>query len=304
MSNRLVKIASYWNLWEAELAQEHLAAEGIYVVLGNATVVLWCWWYGNAVGGVTLHVSERDAQRAHDVLLSSRRQTPDEKPRWKCATCGEQADGSWEICWRCGTAVDGTPPVVDEGPEVRTSRADAEGNGRIGVLFLAFLATTGVLVYSDNFYAYMSAWVVLGVCCAWWRWLMEGDREPVEPPDELSEEPHEAEDPAEQSLQRRRHMGEAVALRAWRTAVFAWFCFPPLVFYSAWLVWRLDPKKTPIGRMGTYRRWAAGVISAVVILALGSFLILLLIGLMDLSHGFLRDVWEYFNVLCDNSFHR
>ena len=53
--------------------------------------------------------------------------------------------------------------------------------------------------------------------------------------------------PAEQSYRRRACMGNRVVERALRAAVFGVVWFPPLLIMTAALLWRLDPKKTPLG---------------------------------------------------------
>ncbi len=49
-------------------------------------------------------VHDRDQPRARDLLAcflaGSSRQTA---PSWACPGCGELVDGSFEICWHCGS---------------------------------------------------------------------------------------------------------------------------------------------------------------------------------------------------------
>src|SRR5438105_433781 len=52
---------------------------------------------------------------------------------WQCPTCGEKLQVSFEICWNCGTAADGTEDPDFEKPdepleEAEESHAINEGN--------------------------------------------------------------------------------------------------------------------------------------------------------------------------------
>lgn len=68
--NELVRIASCLDVPRADLAQLALAREGIPAALGNANFLAWFWHYSNAVGGVTVHVRNKDAQQAREAWLT------------------------------------------------------------------------------------------------------------------------------------------------------------------------------------------------------------------------------------------
>ena len=34
----------------------------------------------------------------------------------KCPECAEPFEPGYQVCWRCGTGADGTPPLPDEAP--------------------------------------------------------------------------------------------------------------------------------------------------------------------------------------------
>ena len=57
-------------------------------------------------------------------------------------------------------------------------------------------------------------------------------------------------------------MGEAIAWRAWKASVLGACWCPLLLVYSIWLLWRLDPEKTPLSPAGHRRRVAAMVLTA------------------------------------------
>ena len=47
-------------------------------------------------------VDEKDYERAETLLKETLKQ--DQGPAWSCSGCGERNEGSFEFCWKCGTA--------------------------------------------------------------------------------------------------------------------------------------------------------------------------------------------------------
>ena len=93
------------DLPQAQLLIDHLAAEGIPARLFNA----------NAQGGLgeipfiaaypqVWLDNERDWARARTVVEHFEQPT-ESRPTRRCAACGEENPGEFELCWSCGTAL-------------------------------------------------------------------------------------------------------------------------------------------------------------------------------------------------------
>jgi len=53
-----------------------------------------------------LWVEESDFAAASAVLAAYRDRTPASVDSWRCPSCGEQLEGQFTSCWKCGTARD------------------------------------------------------------------------------------------------------------------------------------------------------------------------------------------------------
>ncbi len=67
-NQRLFLVATYDEVYKAELAKSALEDEGIFAVLHDDQTVAMDWLISNAVGGAKLKVREEDAERACRVL--------------------------------------------------------------------------------------------------------------------------------------------------------------------------------------------------------------------------------------------
>jgi len=89
---------------EAQLLVDYLAASHIHAtVLGryqagaagelSAFTYPWVWL-----------VEERDLKRAGELLEDFRRQQAGGHAgrAWKCAECGNNVEGQFDLCWQCG----------------------------------------------------------------------------------------------------------------------------------------------------------------------------------------------------------
>lgn len=47
-------------------------------------------------------VEEADAVRAEAVVAAAMSADVDAGPPWRCAECGEENEGQFGLCWRCG----------------------------------------------------------------------------------------------------------------------------------------------------------------------------------------------------------
>lgn len=106
--DELVRLTSSLDVPHAELARLALAREEIPAAFGNANFLACLWHYSNAVGGVTIHVRNKDARRARKVLTAARARPSVSLPPWICVSCGQPVAGQWDACWQCGHLADGT----------------------------------------------------------------------------------------------------------------------------------------------------------------------------------------------------
>jgi hypothetical protein len=135
-ASRLVTIASFGSVEEADLARMVLDEEGIPAVLEGQVVVGLLWYLTNATGGVKLQVFEDDASRAREVLARPAAGGEAEEPRTTptaCAQCGAEIEAGFEACWFCGAPVDqeaspAAPPPTPEEPDSEETIDTEEGD--------------------------------------------------------------------------------------------------------------------------------------------------------------------------------
>ena len=106
LPDELVRLTSCWDVPRADLVRMALAEEEIPAAFGNANFLGWLWHYGNAVGGVTVHVCRRNAPQARKALADAQARPMDSRPAWSCPACGTRISGQWDACWRCGRWAD------------------------------------------------------------------------------------------------------------------------------------------------------------------------------------------------------
>jgi len=236
---RLVRVASYLNSAEAELARVLLAMDGIPAWLENAALVLWVWYYSNAVGGVKVVVPQPEAERAWTILHPPRESDGEDRPHGTCPACEAQLDSDWIVCWRCGCTAEGepdsdffAPPPLVPFPLKCSPPVLAAIVGMSGPLL--FLLTAGYLPLL--IFWMLAVVLVLGI-----RSLWAGDEVGVEPSADLPSQSDSEEEPDSVA----QIAFEAAVYRAWKAAVFG-MSFPPLALYSLWLLMRLDAPDAPL----------------------------------------------------------
>ncbi len=67
---RFVKVATYGEVYQADLAKSALEEEGIAVQLHDRETVSMDWLISNTVGGIKVRVAEGDAERARAILAA------------------------------------------------------------------------------------------------------------------------------------------------------------------------------------------------------------------------------------------
>lgn len=50
-----------------------------------------------------LWVAEQDAERASEIIESTKTDEPQSQKTWVCSKCGEELEGQFTECWNCGT---------------------------------------------------------------------------------------------------------------------------------------------------------------------------------------------------------
>jgi hypothetical protein len=291
----LVRVASFLNVAEAELAQARLAMEGIPSTVGNAAVVLMDWEYSNATGGVKLFVRDFQAPRARVVLKA--RPTPPQwqLPPWRCAQCGAEIDGSWLVCWSCGSEKNEShqapSPAVAEPADDRNELSnatktpdDSESLARHAVAVLVHCALLMMLIVALGVLpAALVATIVVAVCFLFRR-MAESQAGMVEAPDAATAIaaaagvsnslvevglPDEADDADAPTF---HEIVAADIQRAWRAAVLA-LGFPPLAFYSLWLLWKIPLRGSRLAAREKRRYFGAWTVALLILPLAGSFLL-------------------------------
>ena len=51
-----------------------------------------------------LYVDDEDFNRAEQIVQSELHKKTVDSPPWNCEKCGEENEGQYAICWKCGTA--------------------------------------------------------------------------------------------------------------------------------------------------------------------------------------------------------
>lgn len=280
MSDRLVKIATFWYVAEADVVRAKLLMEGIPATLWGATVLRWLWPVANADLGVKVVVRESDVERALAVLAEGKPGGPEERipSAWErlaeqeetqplargtrsCGHCTAIVPAGWEACWACGSLDDGT-----EFPWGSPDEAAAEPPSPHGDVFdrtdlidqigFAVLTMTTILIAFRLSLPAMLFWPPSVLIL-----LALGRRGPKrDEPHEWQTEPEDAQPaaaaPAEDPFA-DPFPGDPGARWAWLAAGLGLFWFLPLLVYAAWLLWKLEPDKDRLSRRGLRRYRAA-----------------------------------------------
>ena len=260
MGGDFKRIASYTNVWEAELSRCRLADKQIPAFLGNVVLVSWFWHFSNAVGGVTVHVARRDAKVASRIVTLIRTGTTKSQPSWTCPSCNATVSGSWLVCWQCGASADGnqalrcaedeavTEPVV-ESIQVNTAQYVA----LCVVVVLMAVVVCGGLLLTLATVPFVALFIVFDAC-DWWR--IHGTA--------VTERFRQSKGQCPKLKQ--RPVPNALVVRAWRAAVFGFFVFPPLGLYSLWLLHRVAAYRIPLSRTDRLRYRVAIILDLCAIL--------------------------------------
>ena len=56
----------------------------------------------NAVTAPSVWVNEPDVERARELVVEYEKHVESTAPAWQCTGCGEQVEGQFTACWKCG----------------------------------------------------------------------------------------------------------------------------------------------------------------------------------------------------------
>lgn len=126
-------------------------------------------------------VHKEDEERARAVIAAwerERREDRMEQPApWTCSRCGEQVDGTFDICWKCQAPRDPTVETELSVPKARAGdpveRVLREGGGNPLRTFLTVsVVCTVVLVVGTSLWGFLvGAWAAVLVGVVWACWL-------------------------------------------------------------------------------------------------------------------------------------
>lgn len=95
---KLRTLANFASEVEARTLEAALATQGIACLLNNPVFLANFWQYGNAVGGVSVQVSDQDWDAAQAVLGAN----PEGVAAWVCSVCQAENELGFDLCWQCG----------------------------------------------------------------------------------------------------------------------------------------------------------------------------------------------------------
>jgi hypothetical protein len=241
---RLVQIESFLTTSEADCLCAQLEAVGIPHCHDNLAFVQWCWPYSYACGGVKVFVREEQLAEAQELLDSDDAEsdsTENDGADRLCRNCAADMEPGWDACWRCGSsdheADDVTlPQSALRGEVIPPNNGPADGIGEgdavlpaickvlvCGVAFLALGPRLGMVVYT--------AMILTKVLSARLAEMHAASLKDTRTSDESKLDTPQL---------RRDEIADALALRVWRSAVFGFLYFPPLLVYSVYLLRRLS----------------------------------------------------------------
>jgi len=131
MPDSLVRVATYANLPEAEMARNYLAAENVRAVLVDTETAALNWHIAQAIGGVKLMVHVDDEDRAVELLEDQVRR------RVRNATADEAHDESQAIASE-GDLAAMDPPADEQGDEPSEREIAAERAFRAQIISFLF----------------------------------------------------------------------------------------------------------------------------------------------------------------------
>jgi len=253
MSAKLTVIAQYGTPEEMHLLRNRLEEAGIRVFLENETTAAWAWHFSNALGGVKLLVPEESVSAAREILADRQRDraagvaaAAEEAPAWdkasaswKCPNCRAEVDVNMDVCWACGTTIEGEGPPEfpeEEAPETEPEEPEAPPPD-VAFLTILFPPTFAYFLFTKLCHA-LAPLVPDTKRRAASEVPATVETRATEAGDALSRAGDHAEPSREQPGRRSESDLDTLVLRAWRAAWMGLFLLPPFLMtaYSTWLM--------------------------------------------------------------------
>ena len=219
MPGQLVTVATFVTPAEAELARQRLEHDGIPACLAEEHTGAVLGLTTGGLSSVKVMVNAADRERAEAILAATEDrhdQDDEDAGTWTCSQCGTELSTEFEVCWSCGTTVDGqTDPSFVREPEDSLEEDETPDDDDA--------AAQGASYEPDA-------------------------ARPIDPPpaiDRQTDNPYRAPGvptapvvaAAEEPPLGDTTYSDEVAARAWRASVLSAILCPPLLtFYSVWLV--------------------------------------------------------------------
>jgi hypothetical protein len=256
----LVRIDSCLDPPRAELVRMALAREEIPSAFGSANFISWFWHYSNAVGGVKIYVRRREAKLAHKVLADARAKTAEGLPPWTCPACGQRVAGQWDACWHCGRWADGSQDghAADDSASQPAGHAEPAAWWDVPRVFAVSASAALAMLLLARGPQLPLAFAPFAIVLYFLLRQFEPSSSGRQP--ELQEAATPAGEYPSDRPATRSEVSRAIVRRAWQAGGLG-IGFPPLGFYSMWLLWRVGRRNTPLGRADTCRCWAVFVLN-------------------------------------------
>ena len=99
MRDGMTRLATYTSDLDAEIAKGRLEALGVTVALEKDNVG-GMHPHRDLQAGVKLYVPDAETDKARDILAEHGTESPGDD--WICGSCGEESEGGYDACWKCG----------------------------------------------------------------------------------------------------------------------------------------------------------------------------------------------------------
>ena len=182
-----------------------------------------------------------------EVLTAACAKPTESLPPWMCPSCGQRVAGQWAVCWQCGRAADGAPS--EQPAEDVAAPPGGEANvvgGPLGTSVPAVAAAIAMIVLVVI--SGLEMIVILAPLAVVFILFMQQFQPILRSAVRTRRAATSPNRP-----QRGANSASAIVRRAWQSAMIGLCVFPPLSFYSTWLLLKLGERDTPLGRADRWR---------------------------------------------------
>mgnify|MGYP001600064856 CR=1 FL=1 len=247
MSGQLVTVATFAAPAEAELARQRLQRDGIAACLADELTGGILGLTTGGLSSVKVQVNAADQERAAAILaLTEHRGDQDDEgvATWTCPHCRTDVNAEFEVCWSCGTTVEGQadPSFIREAMDPSPADETGEDDEAVPAVSMDVTGRERPL------------------CAA-----PEIDLQPRNPYRAPGSPSGPVAAPVAEPPIADTTYGDEVAARAWRASVLsALLCPPLLTFYSVWLVLKIAFADHPLSSVGMRKFYGAMAVNVLV----------------------------------------